>query len=414
MIPGFTELDRNAGRSPSALICVRTGAADVDERAKISAPPAVRVLHVLAELKHSGAEMMYHAAAKLWKSEGIHCEVLSIGQNIGAMAPVLEADGYGIHHLPFSRSPLHLCRVYRFFRRNRFDVVHIDVELASFWYGLLARLAGTRRVFRTVHSVFAFQGALKLRRRWHRRLLRLIGVTTITIGDSVSSNELKVFRNPSLQIPNWFDDRRFVPPTQAERRAARLRLRVAEDSLVLISVGNCAPLKNHAAILRALTMLPANSQAVYIHVGAEDKACSERKLAADLGVSNQVVFHGFARDIVPLLHAADIFVMPSWHEGFSCAALEAIGAGLPAILSDVPGLNDLRSVVPGVCWTDITPESVADAILHLQQMSPAQRYELGLSGSTSIHKNFGLNNGARAYAGLYRAAENGINHPGRA
>ncbi|HEV2132763.1 MAG TPA: glycosyltransferase [Terracidiphilus sp.] len=338
---------------------------------------------------------------------------MSIGQNIGAMAPVLEADGYRIHHLPFSRSPIHLFRAFRLFLRSKFDVVHIDVERGNLWYGLLARLAGTRRVFRTVHSVFAFEGALRMRRTWQRRFLRLIGITTITIGDSVSSNELRVFHNPSLQIPNWFDDRRFVPPTQAERQAARLRLRIPEDSLVLISIGNCAPLKNHAAILRALAMLPANLQVTYIHVGAEDEACSERKLAAGLGVLDKVLFHGFAKDIVPLLHAADVYVMPSWHEGFSCAALEAIGAGLPAILSDVPGLNDLRSLVPEVCWTDITPESIADAILRLQQMSSAQRRELGLRGSASVHERFGLDNGARRYAELYKPVNDEVTGLGR-
>lgn len=395
------------------MISLRTAAAHHDGPVKIPTRHTVRVLHILAELKHSGAEVMYHAAANLWKSEGINCELLSIGQNLGAMAPVLEADGYPIHHFPFSRSPIHLCRVFRFFLRSKFDVVHIDVERGNLWYGLLARLAGTRRVIRTVHSVFAFKGALKLRRRWQRRFLRLVGVTTITIGDSVSRNELQTFHNPSLQIPNWFDDRRFVPPTRVERLIARLRLNIPDGSLVLTSIGNCAPLKNHAAILRALAMLPADLQIAYLHVGAEDDACSERKLAADLGVSSKVVFHGFAKDIVPLLHAADVYVMPSWHEGFSCAALEAIGAGLPAILSDVPGLNDLRSIVTGVCWTGITPESIADAILRLQQMSSAQRYELGLRGSASIHKRFGLNHGARRYAELYHWRKPEGTGPGR-
>lgn len=363
---------------------------------------ALRVLHILGELKHSGAEVMYHAAATLWRSEDIHGEVLSIGENVGAMAPVLAGDGYRIHHLPFSRSPLHLGKVYRLLRRSRFDAVHIDVERANFWYGLLARLAGTRRVLRTVHSVFAFKGLLKFRRRWQRRALRFMGITTITIGDSVFRNELQTFGNPSLLIPNWFDDRRFVPATPAERQAARRQLHIADGTLALISVGNCEPVKNHAAILRALALLPAKLAVTYLHLGAEDQEGSERRLAAELGMANQVMFLGFAEDILPLLHAADVYVMPSWHEGFSCAALEALGAGLPAILSDVPGLRDLRSVGAAVSWTDLTPESLAAAMLALHRLSPEQRRESGMRGSAAIHRAFGLENGARKYALLYR------------
>jgi glycosyltransferase involved in cell wall biosynthesis len=370
---------------------------------------SIRLLHILGELKPSGAEVMYHAAAEMWRREGIHGEILSIGQTPGAMAAVLEADGYRIHHLPFSKSPLHLLRVYRLLLRNRFDVVHIDVERGNFWYGLLAFLAATPRTFRTVHSVFAFNGFLKARRRWQRRLLRLLGLTTISIGDSVFANELQTFGNPTLRIPNWFDNRRFVPPTAAERQAGRARLQIANNSLVLVSIGNCAPLKNHAAILRALATLPANSPTIYLHVGTEDLDHSERGLAAELGVTEKVIFHGFAEDVVPLLHAADVYVMPSCHEGFSCAVLEALGSGLPAILSDVPGLRDIGSVWTGVCWTGISPESIANAVLSVHRMSAEQRREIGLQGSDAIHRNFGIENGARKYAELYKTSYSGRN-----
>lgn len=373
---------------------------------KTDPPESIRLLHILGELKPSGAEVMYHAAAAMWRSEGIHGEILSIGANAGMMAAVLETDGYRIHHIAFSRSPIHLLKVYLFLLRKRFDVVHIDVERGNFWYGLLAFFAATPRVFRTVHSVFAFHGLLKARRRWQRRLLKFLGVTTISIGESVSANELRILGNPTLCIPNWFDNRRFVPPAQQERQAARAQFEIADNSLVLISIGNCATLKNHAAILHALAMLPARLPTIYIHVGAEDEHRIERALAGELGITKNVIFHGFAANVVPLLHAADVYVMPSHHEGFSCAALEAIGSGLPAILSNVPGLRDIGSVWTEVCWTDITPESVAKAILFLHQMSEEQRREIGLRGSNAIHRNFGMENGARKYADLYRTRNN--------
>lgn len=55
---------------------------------KTDPPEPIRLLHILGELKPSGAEVMYHAAAAMWRSEGIHGEILSIGANAGVMAAV--------------------------------------------------------------------------------------------------------------------------------------------------------------------------------------------------------------------------------------------------------------------------------------------------------------------------------------
>ena len=62
----------------------------------------LRVLHVLSELKPSGAETMLVAAAPLFQAAGIVLEVLSTGATTGLYAKHFEAAGYQLHHLPFS------------------------------------------------------------------------------------------------------------------------------------------------------------------------------------------------------------------------------------------------------------------------------------------------------------------------
>ena len=67
-----------------------------------------------------------------------------------------------------------------------------------------------------------------------------------------------------------------------------------------------------------------------------------RKEAARLGVVERVRFMGKQDQVVELLAAADVFVLPSLQESFGLAALEAMAAGIPVVASRV---GDLLEVV---------------------------------------------------------------------
>ena len=62
-----------------------------------------------------------------------------------------------------------------------------------------------------------------------------------------------------------------------------------------------------------------------------------KRLAEETGVSETVRFPGQVKDISGLLHACDIGVLISKHEGLPNAVLEYMAAGLPVIATDLPG-----------------------------------------------------------------------------
>ena len=62
------------------------------------------------------------------------------------------------------------------------------------------------------------------------------------------------------------------------------------------------------------------------------------KLIHDLGVESHVKLLGLRHDVMGLMKACDLFVMPSLYEGLSIAMIEAMACGLPIIASDAPGL----------------------------------------------------------------------------
>lgn len=368
----------------------------------------MRAIFVLNELIYSGAERMLLGAADQWRVNGIEPAILTIGMEEGVFADRLRAAGYVIHHLPFVRAPSFVFRLLLFFRAHRFDVVHVHCERAGVWLLATAWLAGCRSLVRTAHSPRNFRGGLRLSRmaeRWLAR--RLLGVRFVAVSETVRASEAACFANPCRVIGNWIDLSAFPVPSAADRLAARARLGLPADGFVLASVGNCSPVKNHEAVLRALPELP---EALYLHAGYSSDEAGERALAVRLGVEDRVRFLGVVDDVAEVLAAADCFVMPSLYEGQGMAAAEALASGLPCVLSDVAGLRDLRGFGAAVDWCTPLPDSVAAALRRLAALSPAERRARAEAAAGQARRMFAMPPRLRDYVALYRRSADNSRH----
>jgi len=362
----------------------------------------LRVLHVLNELMPSGAETMLVLAGPHFTAAGVDCDILAKGRSRGPFAPQLQASGYGIHHLPLRTAALlgFAWRFVRLCRSNRYQAVHIHTEHANILMAMLTRYAGITVIVRTVHNVFPFDGWLRRRRIGERALMRLLGVRQVSIGPSVRANEAERFRNPTRSIGNWFDPQRIAPPSPEQRRAARAVLGIAPEDFVLISVGNCSRIKNHGAVIAAMAAIGTRIPLRYLHIGTESAEQDERAQAQSLGVTG-VTFLGPQRELASYFHAADLYIMPSLHEGFSISALEGLAAGLPGVLCDVPGLRDLKPLVRGVVWCSPSAESLAQAIqdAYAQRVSHARP---GAANRRRLSTMFSPARNVRRYIALYQ------------
>lgn len=355
-----------------------------------------RLLFILGELTHSGAEKMLEASAGLWQEAGLQPHILAVGPQPGDFAQRLADCGYVIHHIRFARSPAFLASLALFHRRHAFDIVHIHTEQAAFWHAMVARLLRPGvALFRTIHSAFAFHGLLRLRRRVQRHIMRnMLRVRFTAPSQSVADHERTVFSNPMPVLENWIADQQHSPP--ASRASARSSLGIAPEAFVIVSVGNCADVKNHQTLLRALASLPRDDAWLYLHVGSSAEEEAERHLAADLHIDGCSRFLG-RRDAADILAAADMFVMPSRHEGFGLAAAEALAMGLPCVLSDVAGLRDFAEFKAAIHWCDpLAPDSIAAAIMATMQQR--QRFPEIAERATA---RFRPASGVRRFVALY-------------
>ena len=360
----------------------------------------MRVLHVLGELRHSGAEIMLEAAGPSFVERGVESELLSTGAVVGSLATRLESVGYRVHHVPFGKNPGFFLRLYRLMRSGRYDVIHLHTERGNFWFGLVALAARPTRVVRTIHNVFSFTGGLRRRRSAQRRILHRLGVEHVACSSSVERNERARFGLATYLAPNWYDSRRFRVRSDRERLEARRSLGVSETVTVFVSVGNCSPVKNHATLLDAMSRLSELDRVVYLHAGEEEPGHPERVLAQALGL-DKIRFLGSVDDVPSIFAAADLFVMPSLYEGFPISALEALACGLPVLLTDVPGLRDFRELYPDLSFAEPTVESLALTLEELLTTPAAEARTKSAEYAEVTLREFGLDAGVERYLRIY-------------
>ena len=183
---------------------------------------SLSVLHVLGELRPSGAEVMLKLAAPLWIIKGVELHVLALGENLGPYATQLRQAGFSVHHLPMERGIKLIYGLWHYWKSLQAInpvIVHVHQESLSLFMTLLACSSGCG-IFRTIHNNFGFSGFLRLQKTTERYLCRMMGCKHIAISHSVQENEKTRFLNPSELIWNWFDTYYYRPPSGKEKNDA--------------------------------------------------------------------------------------------------------------------------------------------------------------------------------------------------
>jgi len=121
----------------------------------------------------------------------------------------------------------------------------------------------------------------------------------------------------------------------------------------LLCVATVVPRKGHDVLLRALAAMPERSWHLTC-VGGLDRdpawAAAVQALARECGLESRVSFAGEeGRAAVDArYHAADVFVLPTWYEGYGMAVAEALARGLPVVSSATGAIADLVGADAGL------------------------------------------------------------------
>jgi glycosyltransferase involved in cell wall biosynthesis len=370
----------------------------------------MRILHIFNEINFSGAEIMYANAASLFQDEGFELLALSTGEKLGNYLHQFEAESIEVHHmkLPIREyNPFYLVyyfkKVYRFVKSHNIDVIHIHRSRHFLFFSLVGFLANVKTI-RTVHNVFKHRKWTWIKGCFERLVARkFLNVTFQTIGESVYNNELNYYKNKSILIDNWFDNKRFYKQTSVkEREVLRKKLQIASNAYVVISTGGCSNVKNHHDIIRALKIVNEKIDCTYLHLGEGVTTEEEKQLSINLGVDNKIRFLGNRNNVRDYLIASDLYLMPSRFEGLAIAAIEAMACEKSSVLYNVVGLKDLIKDNNNGFLISESYTELADKIL-FSQANSAVTSKMAENAAKFVKEKFSIEKGVSNIIKLYRS-----------
>jgi glycosyltransferase involved in cell wall biosynthesis len=243
-----------------------------------------------------------------------------------------------------------------------------------------------------VHGMF--EPYILQRSRWKKRLVHLLfenanlravrfwRALTVKEADQIRASGT---RQPIAVIPNGLDPAGFARPGDCGAPIdTALVNALKKDSRRALFLGRIHPKKGLQLLLPAWANLGARAADWQLVIAGPDEAgylAQIRALARSLGLGDRVIFTGLVtgEDKTRLLYSADLFILPSYSEGFPMSVLEAWACGLSVVATRECNVGDISAAQAG--WEcDATSDSLGHALRAALGASEAERRERGANG----------------------------------
>ena len=290
-----------------------------------------------------------------------------------------------------------LVRLYQLMHRLQFDIVHTHMSKAALLGGVAACLARVPVKVNTAHNL----GSIAMPRLWMRMLFWVYDKALLTLAmDAVIAVSIRV-RDEVLRrkvlgpgkivaIPNGI--RGAVAQDASMARAALLaELGLDSGRAIVGTVARLVWFKGlDYLLLAASKVVKSRPEAVFVIVGDGPLRGEIESRVQALGVRAHFAFLGERRDVARLLHAFDLFVLPSVSEGMPITILEAMAAARPVIATRVGGIPDLvEDERTGLLVPPRDADALAAAILRLLA-NPRLRADMGGKGLERLQRHFAV------------------------
>lgn len=251
--------------------------------------------------------------------------------------------------------------------RQRFDFVATHTSKGGFLGRVAARLAGVPHIVHHVHGFAFHQFTRPTMLRVYACLERLAGRCSdllITVGEQHRQTAIQLGIKPAEAIRTVLNGIDIDQFQTIDRATARRSFGFADEDLIIGSAGRLAPQKGFIYAIRAMKTVAERFPQARLVIAGEGPLEAELRAEADaLGVSGNVVFLGFRRDVAAFLAAMDVFVHPSLWEGLSISLMEAMAASCPIVASDIWGNREMiRNGVNGLLVEPANPAALAEAL----------------------------------------------------
>lgn len=337
----------------------------------------LRVLEAITPSRIGGAEVFVTELVASFAELGAHVEVFCPSGR-----PFVDyAKARGISPITWKThgkfDPITIIRLAQLMKRWRIDVIHTHLSTASLLGAFAAKLARKR----SVAHVHGLNTATCFR---YSNLIIAVSekVKSHLIGQGIKENKIRV-------VHNGVDLVRFHP---MDMRDAKTKLGYDPNEPLLGVFGRLSSEKGQRVAIEAMFLIVKDHPDARLMLVGDGKDRADLEATADaLGISDSVIFTGFAQDVRALMSACDIVIVPSSRgEGFGLVAVEAMALQKPVIASAQGGLPEI--IVPGETGLLVPPndpQALSDAVSELIG-NPELGQSMGVKGRERVEQHFAL------------------------
>ena len=296
----------------------------------------IRILHVLSSLDGGGVESMITNYYYNFKNNDIVFDFAVHNPNIGILEKELKDRKSNIYHLTPKKTSLiknikELCSI---INKEKYDAIYCHQNFISWIPLFIAKIKGVK--VRIVHSHGCNPPKTlikKIRNTIERLLLKTFATNFFACGIEASKwlygKDWTEEYPKKVIINNAIDINRF-----SFNKDIRDKLRKKNninDKICIFHAGRFSAEKNHKYIIDIYSKLPADKYCLFL-AGNGELYNSIIDYSKRLNLKN-IHFLGVRSDVNELYLMADLFLLPSFHEGFPVTLVEAQCSGLKCIAS---------------------------------------------------------------------------------
>lgn len=288
-------------------------------------------------------------------------------------------------------------------KENKFDIVQYSTPNAAFYTSIAAKKAKVpvRLYCQWGIRYMGFEG-------WKRLLFKMLEKITCDNSTYIEVESHNI-RNFSLEEKLYTADRSCViwngsasgvdltkfdvSKKQQWKREIRTQYNIDENDIVFSFAARLTADKGINELFKAFLNLSEKYENIKLLVmgGMDDSGSLNSELFSKAKESEKVVLTGSVPDVERYYAASDVFVAPSYREGFGLVVIEAEAMALPAIVSDVPGQID--AIVPNETGLACKVKSASSLQEQMELMinDDNLRARLGINAEKYVKDNYEQN-----------------------
>jgi len=304
------------------------------------------------------------------------------------------------HYDPFSIF-FSVFQMYRYMRRNHFQIVHTHSTEAGVAGRIAAYLAGVPIIIHTIHGIPFIEG-----RTPYLRIFLLFWERTMSKVTTKFESNADIITKKFLEKGVGKDDQYITIYSGVDIEKCRdsqlLNLNIPSDHFKVLMASRLAKGKGFEELIAAAKKILRQKEKIAFIIAGEGKL--EQKIETsiyDNGLQDHFVMLGYREDLHRVMKSADLFVLPSHAEGTPRAIAEAMAAGLPVIATSVGGVSEqVDDGKTGLLIEPKNPDQLAEAILRLLN-DRELRLGMGREGYKKV-QSFSLNRMLKDVDALYK------------